>query len=71
MLIVDTNRKNYRNASGIFVRAKCGDEFGSYDIAELTKDSLLEWLRSRDDNPDTGASWREQVILAVLRHPHA
>jgi hypothetical protein len=36
--------------TGIFVRAKNGEEWGSYDIAELDKASLLQWLQSRGGN---------------------
>lgn len=72
-LIIDKDRlqdivDGKLNQTGILVRATNDGEIGNYDIVALTKDSLLEWLRSRDDNPDTGASWREQVIMIVFGH---
>lgn len=50
--------------TGIFVRAKLGDKWGSYDISELTLDSLRMWLRSRG-----GANeWAENVVCMLLGH---
>ena len=73
-LIVDKDRfqevvDGAMSQTGIFVRAFLNDKVGSYDVITLTKDSLLEWLRSRDENPDDGVSWREQVIMVVFGHP--
>lgn len=51
-------------ATGIFVRATLEGRWGSYDIAELDRASLLTWLRSRGGaNP-----WAENVVLAMLGH---
>lgn len=52
------------NSTGVFVRAQCDD--GTWmpaDIAQLTKESLIAWLRSRP----RGA---EQTVLILLGHPH-
>ncbi len=58
--------------TGIYVRAKRGEAWASVDILELTRDSLLDWLRSRDERePDVGAHWRESVILICFGYePH-
>ena len=50
--------------SGIYVRAKLGDKWGSYDIAHLERESLVAWLKSRGgDNP-----WAENCVLLLLGH---
>lgn len=50
--------------TGIFVRATLDGKWGSYDIADLEKESLLDWLRSRGgDNP-----WAEDVVGILLGH---
>jgi hypothetical protein len=50
-------------ATGIYVRAQRPDgRWDNADIAELDRDSLLAWLRSRD------AGFAEQVVLAMLGH---
>lgn len=64
-LKIDPNRRDKSIATGILVRAQ--DENGVWqnaDISELTKESLLEWLRSRGGkNP-----WAENVIGLLLGH---
>lgn len=52
-LIVDQDRYNTKDISGIstniFVRAENGPGvWESVDIANLTKESLIEWLESED-----------------------
>lgn len=54
--------------TGIYVRAQRGEGWESVDIAELDRDSLLVWLASRDDAPDGGKRWRENVVLILLGH---
>lgn len=50
--------------TGIYVRAKVGDKWDSYDIAQLDKASLLAWLLSRGgSNP-----WAENVVGILLGH---
>lgn len=50
---------------GIYVRAKgCDERIGSYDIAELDRDSLLRFLRSRGGDNE----WAENVVLVLLGH---
>ena len=52
--------------TGIYVRAKRDGKWESVDISELTAESLLQWLRSRDgDNP-----WAEDVVGILLGHGH-
>lgn len=50
--------------TGIYVRAKKDDRWGSHDIAHLDRKSLYEWLRSRGgDN-----LWAENTVLILLGH---
>ncbi len=42
MLIIDPERIG--NNSGIPIRASFNNKYGTYDLAELTRASLLEWL---------------------------
>jgi len=46
-LKVDPDRMKFKELTGIFVRAKNGDSWGSYDCAVLDKPSFLSWIRSR------------------------
>lgn len=62
-LIVDNDRAHL-DGTGIFVRAKHGGSWGSYDIATLTRDSLGEWLRSRGGEN----AWAESVVFILLGH---
>lgn len=64
-LLVDSSRIKYGN-TGIFVRAKNGTHYDSFDICELTKDSLLEWLRSRGGNNP----YAEDVVGIILGYGH-
>ena len=48
--------------TGIYVRAKDGEKWGSFDIMELTKESLLLWLRSRGDM----SPWAENTVGILL-----
>ena len=54
--------------TGIFVRALgVDDRWGSHDIAELTRPSLIAWLRihGRDD-----PRMPTNTVLAMLGHAH-
>ena len=52
----------YQDFTKILVRAKGPQGFDNFDIAELTRESLLHWLRSRG-----GANeWAESVVLVLL-----
>lgn len=58
---------DYQEMTLIPVRARGPHGIETFDIAELTRDSLLAWLRSRG-----GANeWAENVILVLLGHPIA
>ncbi len=62
----DRLKERYEDATGIYIRAKADEKWGSYDIAQLDKDSLLLFLRSRGgDNP-----WAEDCIGIMLGHGH-
>ncbi len=50
--------------TGIFVRAKLNDKWGSHDIAHLKPESLLVWLRSRGGEN----VWAENVVFLLLGH---
>jgi hypothetical protein len=55
------------SVTGIYVRAQdSGGHWGSFDIAELTRESLLAWLS--EVRPD-GHNNAVYVVLALLEHP--
>ena len=64
-LRVDPNRVHYDGMTNIFVRALSPDEhWMNADIAQLSGQSLLTWLRSRG-----GANeWAEATVFALLDH---
>ena len=63
VLSVDPGRENWRDCTGIFVRAKEEDgAWDSVDIAMLKKESLLAWLRSRE-------GLAERTVLTLLGYP--
>lgn len=69
VLRYDPNRDfpSLDGATGIYVRARRPDgTWDNADIAELDRDSLIRWLRSREDE----ARFAEQVVLAMLGHDH-
>lgn len=57
----------YAGSTGIYVRAMLGvGTWGTYDIAQLDKASLLAFLRQRGgDNP-----WAEDTVGILLGHGH-
>lgn len=62
-LQVDPTRRDLR-VTGILVRALDGGRWVNADIAELSLDSLNEWLRSRGgDN-----RWAENTCALILGH---
>lgn len=65
-LCVDAKRLGAcEDDTSIFVRAKLPDgSFGSVNIAELTRASLHQWLRSRGGKN----LWAENCVLAMLGH---
>ena len=66
-LHIDPARKGQFGETGIFVRALDGTAWVSADIADLDRESLIEWLRSRGgDNP-----WAEGVVAILLGHERA
>lgn len=50
--------------TGIFVRAIFDGQWGSYDIATLKREGLIDWLRSRGGRND----WAENVVALLLGH---
>ncbi len=63
-LQVDPNRLEHKDATGIPVRAQLEGKWGSHDIATLTAESLLGWLRSRGGNNPLA----EDIIGVLLGH---
>ncbi len=65
-MILQTDPERQSGDTGIYVRAQdINGKWGSFDICELTRASLLEWLKSRGgDNP-----WAENTVLILLGHP--
>ena len=66
-LRVDSDRGSLNRAlngfTGIYVRAMGLDgKYGSYDIAELDRHSLLSWTKEKD------RLWLENLILILLKH---
>jgi hypothetical protein len=61
-LLVDSERDAKRSTyhTGCYVRARLGDQWGAYDVATLTRDSLLVWVRHL---PEEG---REELILYLM-----
>lgn len=63
-LTVDPDRTHLQE-TGIYVRAlNTEGRMGNADIAHLNRDSLDEWLRSRDS-----IEWPIGVVKALLGHP--
>jgi hypothetical protein len=62
-LHVDPARIDMTN-TGFFVRAIHDGKWGSHDISALTRQSLLDWLRSRGGENE----WAEDVVLGLLGH---
>jgi hypothetical protein len=62
-LIVDPERTVYASATCIYVRAKLQGKWGSYDIAQLDRESLLVWMRGCGDS-----AMAERVVLMMLDH---
>lgn len=62
---VDPTRvAKYNDYTGIYVRAKYADNWGSFDMAELDRASLFHFLRKNG-----GANlWAENIVLQMLDH---
>lgn len=67
-MYADSSRKEYHGATGIFVRAhsRADDKIGNYDLAELEKDSVVTFCRSRGEKSE----WAEGIVLLLLGHSH-
>ncbi len=67
-LRIDPERRDLPGETGIFVRAQSQDgSWTSADILQLTRESLIEWLASRDAHgSDVGGAWRDSVVLTLL-----
>lgn len=67
MFQVDLDRVAVYSETGIFVRAQDADgKWGSHDIAHLTPESLLAWLRNRGGHNQIA----ENVVGILLGHGH-
>ena len=61
----DPERVSLRDATGVYDRAIGNDgRWGSYDIAELNRDSLVDFVRSRGEV----STWALHLILIMLGH---
>jgi hypothetical protein len=65
-LKVDPKRYRKFGETGIFIRATLEGKWKSVDIADLDKESLLAWLKSRDGNN----KYAEDVVGILLGHGH-
>jgi hypothetical protein len=63
-LVVDDERMGLAE-TGVFVRATLDGKWGSHDIAHLTRNSLLRWLRSRGGEN----LWAENTVMILLGWP--
>jgi hypothetical protein len=54
----------HQATTNIKVRAKGPQGFDRFDIAELSRESLIAWLRSRGGKNE----WAESVVLMLLGH---
>lgn len=66
-LQVDRHRAidpQWKEATGIYVRAWVDGRMGPHDIAVLTQASLLKWLRSRGGQN----RWAEGLVASLLGH---
>ena len=64
--VIDTvYDKKLNDFTGIYVRAKLNDQWGSFDIATLTCESLRAWLRSRGGEN----RWAEMTVASLLAYP--
>ena len=63
-LLADPDRRTSHGLTGIYVRAFIDGKVDNYYIAELTAESLLEFLRARGgDN-----RWAENTVGILLGH---
>lgn len=64
-LRIDPQREHLHEATGIYVRVQRTDgSWGNADIAELTAESLTDFLRSRGEKNE----WTEGVVHSLLGH---
>lgn len=54
--------------TGIYIRAKCGEKWGSYDLLQLSRASVLAWLTMQAERG--GDRFLKSTILALLGHEH-
>lgn len=64
MIHPDRVGPNYREVTGVYVRAKTPDgRWVNADVIQLTKEPLLRWMAERE--PDTPT----QLVLILMGHP--
>lgn len=64
---IDQRRLNYDDSTGVYIRAQNDNgKWQSIDIACLTKESLLEWLKS--DGGDNKLA--ENMVGILVEHGH-
>jgi hypothetical protein len=64
-LIIDPERlAKYPDRTGIYIRATLDGKWETCDLIHLTKESVVQWLKSRGgDN-----KWAEDTVLILLGH---
>ena len=67
LLQIDKERYGKYAETGIYVRARMDNAWYSTDIANLTKESLLEWLRDPEASSRL-VSRAEAIVLLMLGH---
>jgi hypothetical protein len=64
-LLTDPRRiGRYQETTGISVRARGPTGIDTFDLAELTRESVISWLRSRGGEN----LWAEDVALILMGH---
>lgn len=67
-LKIDLTRiDRYETFTGILVRARGPQGVDNFDIAQLSRDSLLQWLKEHD-GPDGSQQFAAKVILVLFGH---
>jgi len=64
-LVIDEQRLDM-GSTEIYIRVKHDGSWGTFDIYELEKESLLLWLQSRGGNNP----WAEDTVGILLGHGH-
>jgi len=64
---VDSERTSLKE-TGIYIRATLNGKWESHDLAHLDRESVLLWLRDRQQDMASPRSRAEQTVLILLGH---